>query len=320
MSDGPDEFISSVYGTGMSYQEKVAAEQTNEVVELEKAAAVEAFTDAMITEGLDPQQFTDEQIEAGFNQYYNDMSKTAAEAPVDEAQGEEMIKQAWAEADAIGRQLAQRDFVQLVKQAATEYELKQMGLKKTPKGELTEAAKKAVGVAKETKKKVMAESFSAGRGRAPAGMRAKHFIKGKIPAAAGQIASQLKSTAKKHPYAAAGLGALAAGQAAGAGYGAYRGGKYLKERQEKAASLETPFLDDAIEKCAMAIAVTNGAMTPDGETNMNSGGEYIYEPSWVEEYELEMPKTALDEVVFNAALAHLEELGYPIDWSGGEGQ
>lgn len=315
MSNGPDEFIASIYGTGMNYQEKVAAEQVSELEQLEKAAAIEAFTDAMIENGLDPQQFSDEQIEAGFNQFYNDMSKTAAEAPTNPEQGEQMIKQAWAEADAVGRQIAQAEFIEMVKAAATEYELKQLGLKSGPKaGEPSKGAQKYLETARKAKQEVSAAPFSktrafGGKG-APTAMRAKHFVTGKVPAEAGKL---LKSVKKNPAAAAAIIGGGLAAHGAGA-YGAYRGGKYLKEKQEKAASLQTPFLDEAIEKCAMAILFASGAMTPDGEVNMTKEGEYLQEPSWVEEYELQMPKTALDQAVFNGALAHLEELGYPVNW------
>jgi hypothetical protein len=98
-------------------------------------------------------------------------------------------------------------------------------------------------------------------------------------------------------------------------YGARRLKEKKKEEgQKKAASLQTPFLDEAIEKCAMAIALTSGAITPDGEANMTKEGQYIHEPTWAEEYELQEPKTALDQAVYNGALAYLEDLGYPVNW------
>ena len=339
MSDGPDEFISSVYGTGMSYEEKVAAEQAEEIMELEKAAAVEAFTDAMLAEGLDPQQFSDEQLEAGFSQFYEDMTKQAALVQ-DEGDAEEMVKQAWAEADAIGRQLAQQDFILMVKEAR---EWQQFGkrYKRTAKGRATVDPTKGVGagaagagpqaaVAKPTAVEAypgegvkdptkLRRAAKKSSGQLLGVSKTKREAAEAARAAAPKV-ERLTQLVRKYPKAAKGIGAgVAAAQLAALGGAGYLGAKAIKKKQqEKAASLETPFLDDAIEKTAMAIAVTEGAMTPDGETNMTSEGEYIYEPTWVDEYELEMPKTALDEAIFNAALVHLEELGYPVNWEGEE--
>lgn len=316
MSNGPDEFIASVYGTGVDYEEKVAAEQgaqeealAGEVMELEKAAAVEAFTDAMIEEGLDPQQFTDEQIEAGFNQFYEDMSKTAAEEPMTEEQGEEMVKQAWAEADAVGRQIAQSEFIEMVKAAAGESAAE----KAFGKGATGKVSPEYKGV--ETKAVEAPRRYFKRAVGTEKGLGAAQTVGEKgVGSVAKKTVPALEAVIKKHPKAALGLAAgVGAAELGAAGYGAYRAGKHLKGKQ-KAASLQTPFLDDAIEKCAMAILLTSGAMTPDGEGNMTKEGQYLQEPTWVEEYEFQEPKTALDQAVFNAALAHLEELGYPVNW------
>jgi hypothetical protein len=131
MSDKPDSFIAKVYED--SGQEKVASEQVTQLDELEKSAAVQAFTDAVKEAELDLSQFNDEQIGQMFNEFTEEYTKNVSEKTASEASedpnapgltDEEQIKEAWAQADAYGRHLAQQEFVEQVKQAGAKTEEK----------------------------------------------------------------------------------------------------------------------------------------------------------------------------------------------------
>jgi hypothetical protein len=117
MSDGPNDFIASVYRTGMSQEEKTAADETAALEQMEKAAAIEAFTNSVAERGLDVKDYTDEQIATAFGQFVDGFTKEAAEVQTPE-QAEEIVKQAWAEADQWGRMAAQQEFLKVIKEAA----------------------------------------------------------------------------------------------------------------------------------------------------------------------------------------------------------
>jgi hypothetical protein len=296
MSQEMDQFIAEVYGTGVDPMQKIAAEtqqaQVAQLYEMEKAAAVEAFTDKIASLGLNLDDYSNEDIAYAFDAFVkNAAAETAAQPEAEKTAAaqpseDDLIKQAWLQADAYGRQLAQQEFLGAVKEAASQ-STREI-LKEAPK-ELARQTEDIVG-------------------------------KGLASKPGQKIEQAVIKGLEKHPKKL--MGAGAAGTAVGlgaAGYGGYKGLKHLKakkEEEKKGSLSQTPFLDDAIKKMAMAIGISSGCITPDGECNLNKEGNLIYEPSWTEEVELDMPKTAMDQELYGLALQHLENLGYPVQWEG----
>lgn len=280
MSDGPNDFIASVYRTGMSQEEKTAADETAAVVQMEKAAAIEAFTNSVAERGLDVKDYSDEQIATAFDQFVDGFTKEAAEVQTPE-QAEEIVKQAWTEADQWGRMAAQQEFLKVIKEAAE---------KPSPE----------------------APADTKGAEAAPAAPAA---------AAPAAPAPEAAAPAAEKSAALAGLGDIArylqAPQAAQPPEQVKTAAETPPAQPEPQAS-PTPFLDAAITKCAMAYGISSGAITPDGKPNLNEKGELLTEPTWTSEMEMAEPKTALDQQIHAAALNHLAALGYPVKQAEGE--
>lgn len=282
MSDGPNDFIASVYRTGMSQEEKTAADETAAVAQMEKAAAIEAFTNSVAERGLDVKDYSDEQIATAFGQFVDGFTKEAAEVQTPE-QAEELVKKAWTEADQWGRMAAQQEFLKVIKEAAE---------KPAPEAPAeTKGAEAAPAAAP------AAPAAPAPEAAAPAAEKSAAL------AGLGDIARYLQAPQAPAPEAAA----QPAGQT-----------KEAAETPPEAQVSPTPFLDAAIVKCAMAYGISSGAITPDGTPNLNEKGELLTEPTWTSEMEMAEPKTALDQQIHAAALNHLAELGYPVKQAEGE--
>jgi hypothetical protein len=291
-----DEFIASVYGTGMNEEEKVAAN----LEEMEKEATIGAFQEAIQEEGIDIDQYSDEQIGEMFGQF-----KLAYEQQ-NEEDDTELVKQAWDEADAYGRALAQQEFIEMVKEGKKYPYAKAKGviprIKQIWTGGMRPGHQKAV----EQQQKVVnylesAAESAKGKNLAKAERELDH---------AKDLLKGFKGQARKETAKVWGMRGAAAAPAVGAPAAA----GYAAGGRKKKGSY-TPFLDSAIEKKAMLIGANSGVITPDGECNINEQGEHIHEPEWAGAWDENLQvKTAFDEQVTYAALQHLETLGYPVSW------
>lgn len=267
MSQEMEQFIADVYGTGVDPIEKIAAEQVQEqantLADLEKAAAVQSFTDAVAARGLNLDDYSNEDVAAAFNQHVESFQKEAAEAAQPSPDEDEQVKQAWLEADQIGRAKAQQEFLDAVKTAAAEkaLEIKNQGTEtpaETPAEPAPEKTAMPEGLARYMKEKGNGEK------------------------------KEEKAEEKKEE----------------------------KEEEKEASIPQTPFLDTEIRKMALAIGISSGCITPEGECNLDKEGHYVKDPTWKDQVELEMPKTALDQTVYGLALQHLADLGYPVKTEG----
>ena len=308
-----DQYLAELYGTGMSGEEKVAAETeklASELQELEGIAAMEMFKEAIQSEGLNVDDYSDEDLAQMFNAYYEQSVKTAS-AP--EETDEEIVKEAWTQADEYGRQVARAEFIDFVKEAAGGG-LAQKGTKLVEtfvgatKGPMKQTIKSLEAEASKIKQKVDSPLRpSAWKGKLmPAEQKKLQQLQQGIKAEKGKMH---KETAKQVGIGALGLGAAGAPAAAGAG----AAGAGYAAGQKKESSLQLPFLDDAIIKKATLLAVDAGVMTPNGEINLTEDGNYAIDPSeWAGQYDTTV-KTAFDETVHALALNHLENLGFPVD-------
>jgi len=294
-----DQALADIYGTGQSYQEKVAAQQeqvAGELQEMDKMAALESFKEAVASEGLDVDQYSDEQLAGLFSEYYDLHKQASAEGAAGSDDEDELVKRAWAEADDYGRQVARAEFIEFVKESADFGKLM-----RTLGGE---GAKPYAEAISKLKKQVASPT--------------RGHLTGKMTK---QEAEKLKNLQKalfkeRTKQVGVGAGAGAAGLAAPAVGAGAAGAGYAAGKKEKKASF--PFLEDAIEKRALLLAVNSGYVTPQGESNVTKEGQFASDPNqWAGQYDTSV-KTAFDEQVHVLALQHLEELGYPINWGGEE--
>ena len=265
-----DEQLAAIYGTGMPEEEDLA-----------KTASAELLVKLAEEEGVDLNDFSDEEIAHMITNLQGE-EKTAGEQELDDESQTKL-----AEADYLGRVMAHamvQELGEIEKQAADPQKQLAAGSKagqmfRGAKAKATELAGKGYAHQKGELKNILQQA------RGLAGSK-----KVELTGTKGQaVKSMAKSLGKASPTI------LAAG---GLGYGAYRGGKALFGKKEKKGSA----LDKLAEARAYEILAENGWVDEDGG---------VFEPDTNQE----KVASQLDFAVEAQALQMLEQAGYPVQWN-----
>lgn len=269
-----DEQLAAIYGTG-------ASDVTED--DMEKAAAAELLVKLAEEEGVDLNDFSDEEIGEMVNELYGS------------GEGDDEAQEKLAEADFLGRVMAHayvQEMGEIEKSAAKTFAERAGSWTTRQLGGLHEAGEglrhlikpRGGKVAKGYRADVMADMLEAAKGK-----------KGRMSALAKAMEASERGIGARRLWGGLkrskgiiGAGAGLAGLAGLAGYGGY-----------KALKKESSALDTLANERAMQMLYDNGWI--------DDQGNLLHEPA--------QEKTALDTAVETRALQILEANGFPVTWN-----
>jgi len=295
-----DEFLAQVYGTDELTKE--AQEQNQAVQEL--YGAFESGVEELCKQGgLDPNQLTEQDMAEMWDGF--------VEKVAEDAEGQEkyasLSKEAWDQADSMGRIAAHAYIDELSKVAG-----KDPGAIRKAFGHLSSAWK----TPRDVGKKDIYRVFRAGE---KAGKSGGDVNKAMRDAAADIMEKNKGRSPWGRRAAMVGAGAMPVAGAGGVAYGAK---KYYEGGKKKAASLGIP--EEYVYGHAYEMLKNAGWVFDTGEVMPPEYGMQLMKAAQDEETEEEKKKREEEEpeeeekeaALTAAALEHLAEAGYPINYGG----